>query len=349
MNPRQSGFVLLYVVALVAALSLMLAQLNQRQGAVPEQTERSLSHALQRQEAEMLVDFVLAGIHEQNVRIDSRFLTFRRLIAEDPSRVSELEDALQQLKALLDSVGFQIRLGGRGAGAAGLATKADHEDILYRARREPYTVTLGDRAYTVQVTPGNALPNLNSLDFPGLRRYLAFLGMPGEEADGLAANLIDWMDPDDFRTDGRGAEFSYYVTLDPPYPPRNAPFRTWQEIAYVKGVSTERLRLLRDNFVLANPADRRWLGDYASPEKIAAFTGIKPEAVREMLTAHGKAAQPATTERRLPDVTNEEASLFDDRIGWKENTERLRIEISGPRFSQSIDYDARNRRILARW
>ena len=56
----------------------------------------------------------------------------------------------------------------------------------------------------------------------------------------VAAAIIDWRDPDNQVTPG-GAEAEYYLSLQPPYQPRNGPFQTVRELLMVRGVSPELL------------------------------------------------------------------------------------------------------------
>lgn len=78
----------------------------------------------------------------------------------------------------------------------------------------------------------------------------------GEQANPaeLTAALIDWLDTgsapyDEIRTDGlripvAGAEDSYYRSLAQPYPCKNGPLETLQELALVKGFSAEILKAI---------------------------------------------------------------------------------------------------------
>lgn len=52
----------------------------------------------------------------------------------------------------------------------------------------------------------------------------------------VAAAIIDWRDEDNQVTPG-GAEVDYYVSLQPPYLPRNAPIQTVRELLMVRGVT----------------------------------------------------------------------------------------------------------------
>ncbi len=56
----------------------------------------------------------------------------------------------------------------------------------------------------------------------------------------VVAAIIDWRDADNDVTPG-GAEEEYYLSLLPPYVPRNGPFQTIREMLMVRGVSSDLL------------------------------------------------------------------------------------------------------------
>lgn len=346
---RQRGFILIYVVALVAALTVILIQLQLRQ-ATPQRSELELQTFLEKQEAMQLIEFVLSGLSEQKLAIDPRYDKFRRLMNEDPARQNELEDALVQLKAMLDQLGFVIPTRDRGKGGGlGAAAGHDGEGVLFPVREKPYTLKIGAREYTISVQPGNLRPNLNSIAYPALWRYLQYLGLPEEEAKEQAADLIDWIDPDDFRTDARGAEREYYLAAHG-YAPRNGPVRSWQELAYVKGVTQTRLQMLRENFMLGEPGSFGVLTERIKPEGIAALAGIKLEAVQTLLKTYAPtAAGKSSFAEEINSLMPEDIAAFDRTVAWKEQAELVRVEISATNFRLHVDYDAKRRRLLATW
>lgn len=347
MKSRTAGFILIYVVALTAALSLILFQLQQR-SAIPRQTERQLARALQAEESDLLLDFVIAAFHERALPADSRYLSFRRLLAQDPARISELEDALSQLRDMLNQFGFKIP--GRGADI-GMASRLDNEGNPFPPRKTAYQIKLGDHAYDITIRPSNALPNLDTLPLASLAGYLRHLGLAEAEARQLAADLIDWRDVDDFSTEQIGAEFPYYLALATPYRPRNAPFRHWQELAYVRGVSPDRLQKLRDNFSLggAGQAPGVYI-EYASAPSIAALSGLKLEMAEALLQTVGKNGREAAAAQQTAFAARtDEIAAFDAVLSWKPETDRVRIEITGSEASLTADYDVKEKRVLGRW
>lgn len=348
---RNGGFILLYVVAMVAALTLMLFQLNQMKGAVPAQVDRQVSRAIETWEARLLLDFVTSGLVDRTTAVDPRYLAYRRLLLDDPSRLSEMEDALAQLKAMLDRLGFDISLG-RGKGKGGGAIQHDGKGILFAARTQSYAVVLGEREYKIRILPGNGLPNVNALPYDPMWRYLKHLGVAEKEARDMAAALIDWRDADNFLTDVRGAEQEHYALQKAPYSPRNAPFGNWQELAYIRGIGPDRLQLIREHFTLGRPDAPRVFVDYVSPEILAELCGLPLDIVRSILKEYGRLQDPAnhTSAREIADVLmTQDAAAFDALVAWQPDATQMRIDISGPGSRLTADYDMVRKRLLAWW
>ncbi len=58
-------------------------------------------------------------------------------------------------------------------------------------------------------------------------------------------SLIDWLDKDDDISEGEGAEADYYASLESPYPCKNAPLDSFEELRLIKGVDDEAFRALK--------------------------------------------------------------------------------------------------------
>ncbi len=81
--------------------------------------------------------------------------------------------------------------------------------------------------------------NLNAVlvmdkQIPGIGREL-LLALPGMTED-VADAILDWMDEDDEPREF-GCEAEYYLTLDPPYQPKNGPLESIEELLLVRGVT----------------------------------------------------------------------------------------------------------------
>jgi type II secretory pathway component PulK len=80
--------------------------------------------------------------------------------------------------------------------------------------------------------------NLNTASLTVLANLLEKAGgLKPEAARQVAAAIIDWRDTDSTISEGGGAETGYYLTLQPPYQCKNAPFDVPEELLLVKGVN----------------------------------------------------------------------------------------------------------------
>ena len=353
----QGGFILLYVAGMIAAIAIILLKLGQMQSPSPLFMEKRLSHEIQHREELLLLDFVIVGMQPQKLPTDPRYFQYQRILAASPRAPSELDDQLAWLKSMLAQLNFKIddRSGAATTGngsASGQATAADEtretvQEALFQVRKEPYQFKLGQTEYNVRLLPANALPNLNAIPFDALTRYLTVLGIPDNEVKELAAALIDWRDPDNFKTEGIGAEVEYYTALQPPYAPRNALIRTWQELNYIRGMTPQRVHLFRSRFMLGIPEAKGISADYAPVETLVAMTGLKPEIVKDLLKAY------ITLNERGTDVGgilfSQNATTFEQAVTWENDTSLVRIQIASPENNLTADYDTRHKRIAAWW
>jgi general secretion pathway protein K len=81
-------------------------------------------------------------------------------------------------------------------------------------------------------------------------RLFQILGLPAD----LLPALVDWLDADSVPSTG-GAESQYYLTLAPPYEPRNGPMPTIADLGMVKGID-EPTFLMLSRFITTAPSPR---------------------------------------------------------------------------------------------
>ncbi|MDT8440031.1 MAG: type II secretion system minor pseudopilin GspK [Desulfuromonadales bacterium] len=161
---------------------------------------------------------------------------------------------------------YYLAKGGINAGR--MLLQEDRND--YDARSEPWSLgvvnyPVGEQgSVTIQIEDQDGKLALNRLvqgSNPQTvmvdRLYRLLVAMEiGDRADPaeLTAALLDWLDPDDtpyaeIRTDGlniptAGAEESHYRSLVEPYPCKNGPLETLEELSLIKGFTPEIVRLL---------------------------------------------------------------------------------------------------------
>lgn len=353
MRPNSdSGFIVMYVAIMLVAIALVLFELGQIHPPSALFVERQIAQTVQRRQEQLLLEFVEAGLQDRNLAADPRYLQFQDLLAANRNMPSEIQAQVAWLKAALAQMKFNIDAGPGGSastsgGSAQRTQSHEGKGILFQPQVEPYKLKIGDVEYAVRITPINALPNLNSIPYNALWRYLVYLKIPEGEAKDLAAALVDWRDEDDFITDGRGAESDYYRRLTPSYPARNAPIVMWQELNYVRGMSPDRVVLLRDNFMLGSPDSFGLSADFGSPEAFVALTGLKPETIRAILKEYGKLRDNEPQDRTV--LFSEDSVAFDRVVSWTLDTSSLRIRISSPESVLTAEYDVVHKRVTAWW
>lgn len=354
---KQSGFILIYVAVMLVAIALILAQLSQLQAPSPLYMEKQIAREIQRREALLLLDFVTAGLRPQSVPVDPRYIQYKRIIASSPRAPSEMDEQIAWLKNMLaQQFNFNID-DGRKASSSGKeaeesvkqdeATGSEMQGAVFVPQQEPIKIKLGDNSFSIHILPHGSLPNLNAIQYMALARYLNMLKVPEAEARELASAIIDWMDIDEFKTEGIGAEWEYYNQLTPSYKARNAAIQSWQELNYIRGMTPDLVSLLRNDFILGKPNAAGVLAKYFSDEKLAALTGLKQTIIVELREAHASLEDKQANVSSI--LLSQDAAIFDSIINTNMEDGMLRIRISSPDQTLTADYDSKNQHLIAWW
>lgn len=154
-----------------------------------------------------------------------------------------------------DVAAYYVALSGITAGKAILEEDRDNYGTVdssnegWNTTIPPYPV--GEGAVSGKITDESGKFNLNSLKYSAtrqvitaqttldfrrnqLRRLFELLVVDPNLVD----PIIDWIDPDG-NTEPNGAEDETYQALKFPYPTKNAPLDTLEEILYIKGITPE--------------------------------------------------------------------------------------------------------------
>lgn len=159
------------------------------------------------------------------------------------------EEGLYRLVQERSSQGEFGRIGGQTAGDQEIVDGSWHEGGL------------GDGFYGFRLVDEGGKINLNRVDGETLRRLLTNLGVEEPRKAILVDSILDWRDPDDLhRTNG--AEKDYYLSLTPPYSPKNGPFDAVEDLLWIRGMTRELFyggegrTGLREIFTVDSPTDR---------------------------------------------------------------------------------------------
>lgn len=152
---------------------------------------------------------------------------------------------------------------------------------LDRYARELDSVPLFEGlSYRVTIMDAGSRLPLNDASEAELLRFFEALALPSAEARVLAASILDWRDVDDLHR-GNGAEWpDHYSRLPQPVHPRNANFQSLDELAMVRGMTTDILRRCISLLTL----DHARVNLNTAPEPVLrALPGLGEEAVRVLM------------------------------------------------------------------
>lgn len=132
-------------------------------------------------------------------------------------------------------------------------------------------------------------------------------GLTAMSPKAFAGRVIDWRDADD-KPEEYGAERSFYDEAKLGFGPRNAAFRSVDDLRWVAGVSAADVRALRPFLTVFNPRGR--LNTYAAlPSIIAALPKVDPATVDAVIAA--RASPGRSTSASLDDLLLVQASMID--------------------------------------
>ena len=120
------------------------------------------------------------------------------------------------------------------AEARELGDSVDEEKAIVYG--EWYQAALGNGFYRVRVVDEGGKININSADETSLRQVFTNLSIEEPRLGVLVDSILDWRDEDQLHR-VNGAEDDYYLSLPNPYPARNGPFDTPEDLLWVKGMT----------------------------------------------------------------------------------------------------------------
>jgi general secretion pathway protein K len=122
-------------------------------------------------------------------------------------------------------------------GALGRKQQQDDQlDVWARGDGSWQSEEFGAGGYWVRVNDEGGKLNLNQVDESTLRQSFTNLKFDAKVSEALTDAILDWRDTDPL-TRLHGAESDYYLTLPLPYPAKDGPFDTLDELLLVRGVT----------------------------------------------------------------------------------------------------------------
>jgi len=163
----------------------------------------------------------------------------------------------------------------------------------------------------VKVTAEDGKININVVSDTVLRKMVGNFGLDESVRDVVVDSILDWRDPDDFYR-LNGAENDYYQSLKEPYPCKNGPLDSIEELLLIKGMTRD--------FFYGSKATGGWgfkdifsvyaLGErvninHAPPVVLKVLLGLPEPLIQTLLTARKEREFRNQMEllQRIPDLS----------------------------------------------
>lgn len=151
-------------------------------------------------------------------------------------------------------------------------------------RHEPYSLEFDNKEYLVFIKDEGAKLNVNALEEENketFERLLAVNGVSQREVVSITNSLLDWLD-DDNSVRPAGGESGYYESLPEPYPCKNGPLDSLEELTLVKGMNPEIYGNIEDDLTIYSTGMKININT-ASREVIHAVLGIDLKEADEVI------------------------------------------------------------------
>ena len=177
-------------------------------------------------------------------------------------------------------------------------------------KSEPY----GEGGYQVRVSDESGKININQVDEIILRQTFTNLDFDPDFGDALADAILDWRDSDPLER-LNGVESDYYLAQDIPYPAKDGPFDTIDELLLIRDVSQDLFYdTLNEVFTVYGNARTGNMANVQTANALVlrAIQGVDAEAANELVRQRqdncGEDSLDATTARGgLPTIVTIES------------------------------------------
>ena len=209
-----------------------------------------------------------------------RALTGERLLSENHVLLSAAAMAEQKLRVYLANQEHLEQL-------AETEPEADFSEIsarLFYPRYEAYELEVGDYKVAVRMTGESGKWNVNTANETLLETILIACGVEfGTATTAVTNSILDWIDDDDLRR-LEGAETPYYMSLEHPYPAKNAPLQSIEELLLIRGIDADLFQGTDEHpglvdFLTISGDTQKLDINSASPRAMALIPGIRQETI----------------------------------------------------------------------
>lgn len=159
----------------------------------------------------------------------------------------------------------------------------DDADMVWLPDGQPHLWHFDGQELQIRIRDEAALIDLNRASQELLSALLTLVDVPADEANALAAAILDWRDSDDLALLA-GAEDDDYRAAGAAFGAADRPFRSIEELNLVRGMTPEvYARLAPELSIASGEATPRTR--FASPLVLAAVQGISLEQARDEIEA----------------------------------------------------------------
>jgi general secretion pathway protein K len=158
-----------------------------------------------------------------------------------------------------------------------LVTRSPMDPLRWKGDGFTHQWQFGGATLQVTILDESAKIDINSAPINLLQSLFQSQGLAEQEANALAAAVIDWRDADDLVTPN-GAEKDAYAAAGRDYGPANAPFETIDELRLVLGMTDDLFRRLESS-VTVYSQQAGVNSTVAQRNVLLSFPGATPELV----------------------------------------------------------------------
>jgi general secretion pathway protein K len=165
---------------------------------------------------------------------------------------------------------------------------------LWKGDGASHELRLPEGRVIVRATDESGKININQASEDILYNLVITLGYEPQTARAVVDAILDWRDRDNISRP-LGGENDYYLSLNPPYPAKNGPLDTVEELFWLRGVNPALFGRLREFFTVQRTG--RGVNVNAAPPEVLRSLGMTAEQAQAVVLA--RALTPLRNRREL--------------------------------------------------
>lgn len=166
-----------------------------------------------------------------------------------------------------------------------IARLINEQESPLRLDGVPYQAQIAGRTVTITVQDELGKIDINAGNGEILARLLRAAGLDAREAAALVDRMNDWRDADDLRR-VHGAEKRDYAARGSLYGPRNAPFRSLEELKLIAGVNEDLFMKVASNLTVYSHGD--FIDPVTAPPAVLAALGHSTAQIEREVAERGR-------------------------------------------------------------